>query len=111
MNWISTKKKLPNSEEELVLAVIDKEIFIGSFYVTESWYEVDGKRENYRKSIFFSPHVPWSFPYCCACDGEDHDNDCDNLEKSDSIALLMPTFSLNYVSHWMPLPELPGEDN
>lgn len=109
MSWISTKDRLPNSYEDIVLAYVDNKILMGSFRAIEWWNVAeDGSKKDYRKKISFSPFILLNkHRYEKDCADDDLCEDCSNYH----IELLIPSFGLEKVTHWMPLPSSPGVIN
>ena len=115
MNWISVKDKMPSSTEKLVLACINNEIYIGNFYAYETYnVNLNGEKENYKKTISFHPVVWLDNNRCnnCLVPGPkcgDGDQCIDCCEKDADWQQLALAFDFELITHWMTLPEKPNE--
>lgn len=111
MTWISVKERLPD-HKDIVLALVENEIKMGWFIERESWNEDrKGVKTNYVKWRYFDPCLWLSDNSCDECETN---KSCGNqciycCEKDYEISLLIPSYGLEKVTHWMPLPEGPHE--
>ncbi len=104
MNWISVRDKLPESSDIEVLAFCKNSIYPGHFRAFESWTMINGTKEDYKKIITFEVSLYLNKNYCDGdkCINKECSDQCvDCCEKDYEIALLMISFPLNEVTHWM----------
>jgi hypothetical protein len=112
MTWISVKDRLPNDSKETVLALVNNKIMMGYFHARESWNEdLKGVKRNYVKWRYFTPCIWLEDNSCDECETK---KSCGNhciscCEKDYEISLLIPSYGIDVVTYWMPLPK--GPDN
>lgn len=114
MNWINVKDRLPESNKDMVLSLVDNQIMMGRFNAIESWnHDMNGVKVNYVKYIYFEPCIWLSDHSCDECEDNKLSccgNQCINCcEKDSEISNLIPTYGLDVVTYWMPLPKRPDE--
>lgn len=118
MNWMNTKEFRPPLRIK-ILAYAKDSIYIGEFYLIESYNSrsIDGQiwRKDLEVKIIFHPEIWIDHPSCEACpkDSSQCSGYCvDCCEKEYEISQSYPSFDVDEVTHWMPLPENPkDEDN
>lgn len=111
MKWISVKERLPD-HKDIVLALVENEIKMGWFIEIESWNEDrKGVKTNYVKWRYFDPCLWLRENSCDECEtNKSCGNQCIRCCGKDyEISLLIPSYGLEEVTHWMPLPKGPNE--